>query len=146
MCPEALPLVSFEAGSAEVPGKQLTPSPQAGGNTGRMHCWFWNTRRVSCCDSIRNKFIAHCVLFLITFPAVEILGFISSLSDCAEGDSFSGCRFLHSVFNHVTKRQGRIAVTLYFLYWKFAAFHSKTSLGKCVSLGSVAYCMVLTAM
>lgn len=58
---------------------------------------------------------ARCVLFLITFPVVERLRFLSRLSDCAEAHSFLGWLTLHSVFIHMTKRQERVDVVLCFL-------------------------------
>lgn len=109
---------------------------------GRMHCWLGMLEGCLAGTASGINSAAHRVVSDRVSSGKDMKISYQVLQTVQKAHSFSGWLVLHSVFNHVTKRQERVDITLYFLYWKFAASHSKTSLGKRVSLGSVAYCML----
>lgn len=77
--------MSFKTRFAEVPGKQFARVPWPLGVWAERIAGFGIREGCLAVMVPGTNFTAHRVLFLISFPVVETLHFISSLSDCAEG-------------------------------------------------------------
>lgn len=141
--------MSFKARFAEVSGKQFARFPWLLGVWAERIAGFGIREGCLAVTVPGANFTAHRVLFLISFPVMEPLSLSISRQVCQTSQKareFSGRLILHAKLIHMTKSQERVAVTIYFLYWKPAASHSQTSSGKCVSWGRVVYFRALTVL